>query len=53
MVLQIGDKMKYTYYPRSHTKSLVCRAVISIIGAALLVIAGVVLMLAYFDVLVK
>ncbi len=45
--------MKYTYYPRSYTKLLVCQAVMSIIGAALLVIAGVALMLAYFDVLVK
>jgi hypothetical protein len=45
--------MKYTYYSRSHTELLVCRAVMSIIGAAVLVCSGVVLMLAYFDVLVK
>ena len=45
--------MKYTYYPRSHTESLVCRAVMSIAGAALLVCAGVIFLLAFFDVLVK
>jgi hypothetical protein len=45
--------MKYTYYPRSHTESLVCRAVMSIIGAAVLVCSGVIFLLVTFDVLVK
>jgi hypothetical protein len=45
--------MKHTYYPRNHTESLFRRAVMSIVGAIFLVTTGVVLMLAYFDVLVK
>ena len=45
--------MKHTYYPPNHIESLACRAVMSVIGAVLLVGASVVLMLAYFDVLVK
>jgi hypothetical protein len=45
--------MKHTYYPPIQNESLVCRAVMSIIGAVVLVSSGVILMLAYFDVLVK
>jgi hypothetical protein len=45
--------MKHTYYPPSHTESLFRRAVMSIVGAIVLVGAGLTLMLAYFDVLVK
>jgi len=45
--------MKHTYYPPSHTESLLCRAVMSIIGAVVLISVGVILLLAYFDVLVK
>jgi|Laugrespbdmm15sd_2_1035082.scaffolds.fasta_scaffold42733_2 hypothetical protein len=45
--------MKYTYYPRSHTESLVCRSVLCLIGAAALVCFGVIFLLATFDVLVK
>ena len=45
--------MKHTYYPPSHTESLFCRAVMSIVGAIFLVTTGVILLMAYFDVLVK
>jgi hypothetical protein len=45
--------MKHTYYPPSHTESLFRRAVMSIVGAIFLVTIGVVLLMAYFDVLVK
>ena len=45
--------MKQPYCSPSHTESLFCRAVMSIIGAIILVSAGVIFMLAYFDVLVK
>ena len=45
--------MKHTYYPPSQTESLFCRAVMCIVGAVVLIGTGLILMLAYFDVLVK
>ena len=45
--------MKHTYYPPIQNESLLCRAVMSIIGAVVLISVGVILLLAYFDVLVK
>lgn len=45
--------MKHTYYPTTHTESLARRAIISALGAIMITGSGVVLMLAFFDVLVK
>ena len=50
MVLQIGDKMKhFTQQNLDQARSLL----IALCGAVFLVGSGVILMLAYFDVLVK
>jgi hypothetical protein len=45
--------MKHTYYPTTHTESLARRAIMSALGAIVITASGIILMLTYFDVLVK